>query len=153
MYIVIERRKAHKIKRIMLEKAIKIALNAHRGQKDRGGNPYILHCFRVMLSGDTIEEQIIGVLHDTVEDSPLTFKDLEKAGFSREIIDAIDSISKRPGEKYNHYLLRVHSNPLATKVKLRDIKDNMNVKRLGKLTPKDLERGLKYYDAYNFLKH
>lgn len=137
----------------LLELAIQIATKAHSGQTDRAGKPYILHCLRVMEAGKTIQEKIVGVLHDTIEDTLLTFNSLMIAGFSDEIIEAIDCITKRPGEKYKDYLLRVHSNPIATSVKLSDIKDNMDTKRLKKITPKDLERGQKYLDAYQFLRY
>lgn len=139
-------------KREYLENAIHIAVNAHAGQTDRAGKPYILHVFRVMLAGETADEMIVGVLHDTVEDTPITIPTL-KGLFPKEIVDAVDAITKRPGEKYKDYLLRVHSNPLATKVKLNDLKDNMDVTRLKKIGPKDKERGRKYLDAYQFLKY
>ena len=83
-----------------LEKAIKIAVEAHTGQVDKGGNPYILHPLRVMLSLNTEEERIVGVLHDVVEDCEgWTWQRLQDEGFSLDIIQALQSVSKTPEEE------------------------------------------------------
>ena len=74
----------------MLEKAIQIAFEAHQGQTDKAGSPYILHLIRVMNAGQTDNEKICGILHDLVEDTKWTFEDLKKEGFSEEIINALE---------------------------------------------------------------
>ena len=84
----------------MIEKALQIAIKAHKGQTDVGGKPYILHVLRVMNSVDKDEEKITAILHDVVEDTDWTFNKLKKEGFSNEIIEAIDSVTKRKGEDY-----------------------------------------------------
>lgn len=134
----------------MLEIAIQIAVKYHSGQTDRAGKPYILHCLRVMFSGETIQEKIVGVLHDIVEDTLITFNDLINAGFLKKIVEAIDCLTKRPGEKYQDYLNRIKTNPTAIKVKLNDLKDNLDVTRLKQI---DTEKINKYLKAYQFLKH
>lgn len=136
-----------------LEKAIKIAIEAHWGHKDRAGEPYILHCFRVMLSGENTNEQIAGVLHDVLEDSSVTVKDLENAGFSKEIIEAVEHLTHLPNESYEDYIKRVSENPIAIRVKLNDLADNMNLKRLKKVGPGDIERQIKYFNAMLLLKY
>lgn len=136
----------------MLEKAIQIAVDAHRGQKDKAGQPYVFHLFRVMLSGKTEEEQICGVLHDIVEDTKWTFEDLKREGFSDEIINALKCVTKTSdNENYEDFINRVLSNPLAIKVKLNDLKDNMDLSRLPEVTEKDKQRLIKYQNAFDRL--
>ncbi len=124
----------------MLNQAIEIAHTAHEGQVDKGGQPYIGHPLRVMNNVETVEEKIVAVLHDSVEDSDLTLEDLKVAGFSKEIIEAIDAITKRKGEKCNDYLKRVMDNSLALRVKIADMTDNMDISRMDNPTNRDRER-------------
>jgi (p)ppGpp synthase/HD superfamily hydrolase len=135
----------------MLETAVGIATKAHLGQVDKGGEPYILHCLRVMLSGDTIKEKICGVLHDSIEDTDVSLKNLEGFGFSKEIIDTVECLTKLPEEKYEDYLSRISTNPIAIKVKINDLRDNLDVKRLQKISDKDMSRINKYLKMYNQL--
>ncbi len=131
----------------MLNKAIEIANRAHAGQIDKGGEPYILHPLRVMLSRENELERICAVLHDVVEDSDITFDDLRKEGFSEEVIAVLDCLTKRDGESYDTFINRVLSNQTACHVKLADLRDNMNLTRIESPTEKDIERIQKYKDA------
>ncbi len=138
----------------MLEKAIQIAVEAHKGQKDKAGQPYILHPLRVMFLGQTENEKICGVLHDIVEDTHWTFEDLKKEGFSDEVIDALKCVTKiSDNEDYNKFIERVSTNPLAVKVKLNDLKDNMDLTRLSEITEKDKQRISKYKRAFDWLQN
>ena len=128
----------------MLEKAIEIAVEAHRGQLDKAGKIYILHPMRVMLRGKNETEMIVGILHDVVEDTPVTLVMLRIEGFSEEVIDALACLTKEKGEDYGHFIDRVLTNPLATQVKLYDIEDNLNRDRIPYPTPKDEARFVKY---------
>lgn len=128
----------------MLEKAIEIAVEAHRGQIDKAGKIYILHPMRVMLRGKNETEMIVGILHDTVEDTPATLDMLHIEGFSEDVLAAIACITKEKGEDYGHFIDRVLTNPLATQVKLYDIEDNLNRDRIPFPTPKDNARFAKY---------
>lgn len=128
----------------MLEKAIEIAVEAHRGQLDKAGKIYILHPMRVMLRGKNETEMIVGILHDVVEDTPVTLEMLRIEGFSEEVIDALACLTKEKGEDYGHFIDRVLTNPLATQVKLYDIEDNLNRDRIPYPTPKDEARFVKY---------
>ncbi|MBE9044927.1 HD domain-containing protein [Pleurocapsales cyanobacterium LEGE 10410] len=124
----------------MLDKAIEIAKIAHKGQVDKGGQPYIDHPLRVMNNLETVEEKIVAVLHDAVEDSDLTVEDLRAAGFSEVIVEAIAAITKQEGEKRKDYLKRVMDNPTALKVKIADMTDNADISRIPNPTDKDKER-------------
>lgn len=136
----------------MLEKAIEIAVEAHRGQIDKAGKIYILHPMRVMLRGKTKDEMIVGILHDTIEDTPVTLQMLENEGFSKTILDALSCISKENGEEYGHFIDRVLTNPLATQVKLYDLEDNMNRERIPYPTEHDLLRYEKYEKYHKIVK-
>lgn len=124
-----------------------MAKKAHEGQKDKAGQPYLFHCLRVMLAFDTEEEQICAVLHDTVEDSFFTFEDLQKAGISQTVLLALDALTKRKNECYEIYIERVLQNKLACKIKLADLEDNMNLKRIDFPTKDDYIRTKKYESA------
>lgn len=136
----------------MLEKAIQIAVSAHKEQVDKSEQPYILHLIRVMDAGETEQEKICGVLHDLVEDTDWTFEKLENEGFSEEIISALKCVTKQENEDYAAFIGRVKTNPLAIKVKLNDLRDNMDITRLFYITEKDRERLNKYLKAYQELK-
>ncbi len=128
----------------MLEKAIEIAVEAHRGQIDKAGKEYILHPMRVMLRGRNDTEMIIGILHDVVEDTPVTLDMLRLEGFSEEILAALDCITKHNEESYSAFIDRVLTNPLATQIKLYDMEDNLKRDRIPYPTPKDEARFQKY---------
>ena len=135
-----------------LERAIEIATEAHRGQIDKCGCDYIGHPLRVMAAGRTIEEKIVGVLHDVVEDSDWTFEMLEAEGFSAEIIAALRCLTKlSANEPYDKFIARVKGNSLAVAVKLNDLSDNMDIRRLPYLSDKDVKRLKKYLKAYKQL--
>ena len=135
-----------------LERAIEIAVEAHRGQVDKAGSEYVEHPLRVMASGRTLEEKIVGVLHDVVEDSEWTFARLEAEGFSADVIDALRCVTKlSDSEPYDKFIARIKKNPLAVAVKLNDLADNMDIRRLPYISEKDVKRLKKYLKAYKQL--
>lgn len=135
-----------------LQRAIEIATQAHQGQFDKSGKDYIEHPLRVMEMGSTEEEKIAGVLHDVVEDSDWTFEALEAEGFSQEIIAALKCVTKlSENENYDDFIERVKKNPLAVAVKINDLTDNMDIRRLPYLSDKDIKRLKKYLKAYKKL--
>jgi (p)ppGpp synthase/HD superfamily hydrolase len=134
-----------------LEKAISIALEAHKGKVDKAGAPYILHPLRVMLQMDTDEEMIAAVLHDVLEDSEITFRRLRSEGFSEGVMEALDSVTKRAGESYEDFVRRAGSNRIGRKVKRADLQDNMNLSRLKEIREEDLKRVRKYHKALTIL--
>ena len=135
-----------------LEKAIEIANEAHKGQYDKAGNDYIGHPLRVMDMGKTEDEKIVGVLHDVIEDTDWTFEALVAEGFSEEIIAALRCVTKTSeNENYDDFIERVKKNPLAVAVKINDLTDNMDIRRLPYLSDKDVKRLKKYLKAYKKL--
>jgi (p)ppGpp synthase/HD superfamily hydrolase len=134
-----------------LEKAIRIAAQAHEGQRDKAGAPYILHPLRVMMKMATETEHITAVLHDVVEDTDWTMERLHQEGFHEEILAALDCLTRQNGEEYEKFIERVKLNPLAIKVKIADLEDNLDVARLKEVTEADAKRLEKYQQALQML--
>ena len=132
----------------MLEKAIGIALKAHQDQVDKYGRPYVLHPIRVMARFRDPVLQQIAILHDVVEDSAWTCKQLRAQKFSAEIIEAVDALTRRQGEPYDSLIDRAALNPLALQVKLVDLEDNMDIRRMKDITRQDGERLNRYRKAH-----
>ena len=128
-----------------LERAIEIAVMAHKGAVDKGGRPYILHPLAVMMSLKTDEEKIVGVLHDVVEDTDWTFEALKQEGFSKEIIEALQSVTKSDSDSsYSDFIERAKTNAIGRKVKIADLKHNMDLSRIPSISNKDMERLERY---------
>ena len=135
-----------------LERAIEIAVQAHKGASDKGGAPYILHPLAVMHNLDTDDEKIVAVLHDVVEDTEWTFEKLLGEGFSVTVLDALRSVTKQDdGEDYFDFIRRAKTNPLGRKVKIADIRHNMDVTRIKVLGDKDVTRLNKYKKSLEIL--
>ncbi len=132
----------------MLEKAIGIALKAHQNQKDKYGQPYVLHPIRIMSSFRNPILQQIAILHDVVEDSSWTCEQLAAQSFSAEIVEAVDALTRRSEESYDSLIDRASINPLALLVKLADLEDNMDIRRMKDITEKDGERLNRYRKAH-----
>lgn len=116
-----------------LERAIAIAAEAHAGQTDKGGAPYILHPLRVMMRVEGEHARIAAVLHDLVEDTHWTFDDLRAEGFHEAVVAALDGLTRREGEIYLDFCRRAATNELARQVKLADIEDNLDPARVAAL--------------------
>lgn len=136
----------------LLEKALRIAVEAHAGQVDKSGKPYIFHPLRVCCRCFTDEEKMVALLHDTIEDTEITAEDLQSEGFPPYIVEAILSISRNEDETYEEFVKRTSLNPLGRAVKLHDLEDNMDISRLEQVTEKDIDRLNKYIKAYRYLK-
>ena len=135
-----------------LQRALEIATQAHQGQFDKAGRDYIGHPLRVMEMGKTENEKIVGILHDVIEDTDWTFEMLAKEGFSDEVIAALKCVTKTSeNENYDDFIDRVKKNPLAVTVKINDLTDNMDIRRLPYLSDKDVKRLKKYLKAYKRL--
>ncbi len=132
-----------------IEDAILWATEVHRGQVDKSGNPYILHPIRVMMRMTSPEARIVAILHDTIEDSDHTLDDLRELGYDEPIIAAVDAISRREDESYEEFIQRLKPNPLARRVKLGDLLDNMDLRRANPVVAeKDAERLARYQRAW-----
>lgn len=138
----------------MLSEAIVIATLAHNGQLDKGNNPYILHPLKVMHYLRDADEELrcIAVLHDVIEDTDVTFKDLRNANISERVIAAVHALTKMPGEGLDEYKARVFANRDAMLVKMADLRHNTNIRRLKGITEKDIQRTVKYHQFYTELK-
>ena len=130
-----------------LEDAIALAVQAHRGQMEKAGQPYILHVLRVMCQLETEHERMAGVLHDVVEDTSYTLDDLRRLGYPEPVVVAVDCLTRRTDETYEQFVERAGANPLARRVKLADIEDNMDIRRLPTVTERDMERLNRYSKA------
>lgn len=136
----------------LIEKSLEIALKAYKGQKDKAGEAYILHPLRVMAKMVNSDEKAVALLHDVIEDSDYTADDLRKEGIPANVIDAVLALTKEEGESYEFFIERVLKNKLASKVKIADIEDNINVLRLKSLKDSDLQRIANYHKAWNKLR-
>lgn len=131
----------------MLNKAIEIAARAHAGQVDKAGEPYILHPLRIMLTRKIELERICAVLHDVIEDTDITLDALRKEGFHEDVITVLDCLTKRDNEEYDAFIDRILKNETASRVKLADLHDNMDLARIQNPTETDMERLKKYKKA------
>ena len=134
-----------------LERAIAIAAQAHAGQTDKAGEPYILHPLRLMLAMETGLERIVAVLHDVVEDSGITLEKLRAEGFAEEAVAAIDALTKRDGESKMDAAARAKGNALALRVKLADNADNQDMILTSDPTEADVARIEEYRRIRAFL--
>ncbi|SEU14093.1 HD domain-containing protein [Stigmatella erecta] len=135
-----------------LEDAIALAVEAHRGQRDKAGQSYILHPLRVMMRLQTEAERMAAILHDVVEDTPYTLERLRALGYPEEVLGALDCLTKREGESYEAFIERLRPHPLARRVKLADLEDNMDVRRLPSVGPREAERLTRYRAAWSRLQ-
>ena len=135
-----------------LERAIAIALQAHAGQKDKGGEPYILHPLRVMLAMQHETGRIVAVLHDVLEDSGITAHHLRAEGFAEEVIEALALLTKMPGESRLDAAKRAAKHPLAWAVKLADNADNLDISRIPAPTAADYARLEEYRQVRELLE-
>ena len=136
----------------LTRKAMVIAYNAHDGQVDKSGVPYIYHPIHVAEQMDTEEECIVALLHDVVEDTNMTFEQLSEI-FSKEIIDILRLLTRKEEENYFDYILKIAKNPVAKKVKIADLMHNLDETRLNKITKIDIKRREKYKKALEILEN
>ncbi len=135
-----------------IERAIEIAARAHAGQVDKAGAPYVFHPLRIMLSLDTPEQRMAAVLHDVVEDTSVTLPDLVSEGFPAAVVEAVRALTKQPGESRLDAARRAARNPIARAVKLADVTDNMNLKRITAPKEKDYDRLREYEQVKELLE-
>ena len=135
----------------MVDLALSIATQAHEGQLDKAGVDYIEHPIYVASQVDTEEEKAVALLHDVIEDSPVSAEELLQAGLPETVVTAVQVLTKKKEQDYQTYLETVKKNPLARVVKLADLKHNSDLSRLSSITEKDRERLKKYKKAIDFL--
>ncbi len=136
----------------LVERAVRRALEAHAGQKEENGRPYLLHPLRLMLRMDTETEMAAAVLHDVVEDTATTLHDLRAEGFPEQVLAAVALLTHdKKNVSYRKYVERIASDPLARKIKLADLEDNLNLLRLRRLGVHETLRLKRYYEAWHRL--
>ena len=133
--------------------ALEVAKEAHKNQKDKGGNPYINHPIKVAEMLETEDERAVAFLHDIVEDTDITLEHLREYGFPDVILDAVDAMTKKPYEGYDGYIERLSKNKLAVKVKIADMTHNSDITRISNPTEKDTDRINKYKEKIEHLKN
>ncbi len=133
--------------------ALRIAIRAHEGQKDKSGREYIMHPIRVAERCGDPMAKIVALLHDTIEDTDVKVEYLRDEGFPEEIIDAVLSLSKQENENYEDFVHRASENPIGREVKIADLEDNMDIRRLKEITDEDVARLRKYLKAWHFLNN
>lgn len=131
--------------------ALRIAIRAHEGQKDKSGREYIMHPIRVAERCKDPRAKIVALLHDTIEDTDVTPDYLYSQGFPDEIIEGVLSVTKREGESYEDFVRRAALNPLGREVKRADLEDNMDIRRLETISDDDVNRLRKYLKAWHYL--
>jgi (p)ppGpp synthase/HD superfamily hydrolase len=138
----------------MLSMAISLSASKFVNVLDKGGNPYILHCLKVMhyTRSDDPEILSIAAMHDLVEDTDVTYQELRDMGFSKRVIEGVRCMTKVPGETAEEYFEKVSSNPDAVIVKMADLRHNSDIRRLKGVTEKDIRRIEKYQKMYQRLK-
>ena len=142
-----------KFESVQVQRAYEIAAKAHAGQVDKAGKDYIHHPLTVASFVETDDEKTVALLHDVVEDTPVTLRNLSDAGFSDAVVHAVDCVTKREGEELWDYLRRVKSDWLATAVKLADLRHNSDLSRIPNPTEKDNARADRYREEIAFLKN
>lgn len=135
-----------------LQDAIGLARQVHHGQVDKAGKPYIEHVLRVVSYLNTADDRIVGALHDVLEKSDYTAESLRSLGYPERIVHAVECLTKRHGEGYDHYISRVKQDEIARRVKVADLKDNMDMARIPVPSAMDWERLAKYQRALQQLR-
>lgn len=136
----------------LTKRAINIAYKAHEGQLDRSGIPYIFHPMHIAEQMTTEETCIVAILHDVVEDTDVTLDELKEAGFSENVINAINLLTHRDEVPYLDYVRALKDDPIASVVKLADLNHNSDRTRLNVITKKDEQRFIKYQKAKEILQ-
>ncbi|MBR1447770.1 MAG: GTP pyrophosphokinase [Prevotella sp.] len=135
----------------LYDRALQIAIQAHQGQKDKSGRDYIMHPIRVAERCKDPKAKIVALLHDTIEDTHITADFLRSEGFPDEIVDGVLSVTKREGEDYDTFVHRAAQNAIGREVKMADLEDNMDIRRLKEIAEDDVARLRKYLRAWQYL--
>ena len=133
------------------KKALRLCFEAHKGQVDKSGMPYVFHPFHLAEQMKDESTTIVALLHDVIEDTEYTVEDLIEMGFDGEVIEAIKLMTHEDGVPYMGYVKRIKTNPIARQVKLADLRHNSDITRLDRVTEKDLIRVEKYRKAIDIL--
>lgn len=131
--------------------SFRIAAQAHRGQVDKGGRPYLLHPLAVARQVSGTESKILALLHDVPEDTDVSLEQLAPL-LPPQLLKSLKLLTRRPGQPYSEYIEQLAQDPMAAQVKLADLTHNMDLRRIPHPTEKDFQRLEKYKKAYTYLK-
>jgi hypothetical protein len=137
-----------------LEDAIELATDKFRGVTDKAGQPYVLHLLRVMLRQSEAAAQQVAVLHDLIEDTPVSLEDLRRLNYAPEVVAAVDALTHREEQSYAQYVLQLAGNAWARQVKLADLEDNYRLDRVAFREGSEQEDGrriARYILSHQFL--
>ena len=137
----------------LTKKALKISFKVHKDQVDKAGLPYIFHPFYLANKMDDEYSICVALLHDVIEDGNYTVEELIKEGFPSEVVEAVKLLTHLKEDSYFDYINKMKLNSLARKVKIEDLKHNLDLSRLNEITNKDLERIEKYKKAIFILEN
>lgn len=135
----------------LYDRALRIAICAHEGQRDKSGREYVMHPIRVAERCKDLRVKIVALLHDTIEDTDVTPAYLRSEGFPDEIINGVLSVTRQKDESYEDFVCRAADNAIGKEVKIADLEDNMDIRRLSKITDDDVARLRKYLRAWQYL--
>lgn len=133
------------------KKALELAFEKHKNQKDKSGIPYIYHPFYIATKMNNENEIVVALLHDVIEDTNTTINDLKNIGFNNDILDAVDCMTHYDGQDYHEYIKKLSKNPIALKVKIEDLKHNLDITRLTTITKEDEIRVKRYKSCLKYL--
>jgi len=134
-----------------LEDAIVLAVEAHRGRRDKLGRPYILHPLRLMATLDAPAEQMAALLHDVVADSDVTVEEFRRRNCPPEVVEAIDRLTLRAGESFDEFIMRISKDPVARRVKIADLADNLDLRNWKDIGEPERERLIRYRRGWETL--
>ena len=137
----------------LFDRALQIAIQAHREQKDKSGREYIMHPIRVAERCKDPRAKVVALLHDTIEDTGVTAEYLHSEGFPNELVNGVLSVTKQDGETYDDFVRRAAENAIGREVKIADLEDNMDIRRLKEITEEDVARLRKYLRAWQYLNN
>lgn len=139
-----------------IDEALTLVANKFKGVTDKDGEPYVMHCLRVMMGTEHPHAQLVGLMHDLVEDTDVTLEDLQSLGFPPEVVEGVTLVTHEDSISYTDYVVRLSHNEIARQVKLSDLRDNSSITRVlyreGN-TERDVKRIGRYVLSYQFLTH
>ena len=135
----------------LTKKALTLCFEAHKDQFDKTGLPYVLHPFHLAEQMTDEYTTVCALLHDVIEDTDYTWQDLQKMVFPHEILEALKLLTHEESVPYMEYVQKIAENPIATKVKIADLRHNSDLSRLDAIDEWAIKRTQKYQKALDFL--
>lgn len=135
----------------LTKKALRLSFAAHKDAKDKSNIPYVYHPYAVAERMTDEISTAVALLHDVVEDTEITLEDLKKDGYPKEVTDALALMTHAPNVPYFDYIKKLSESDVARRVKISDLKHNMDLSRMESITDRDIARREKYVTAIEML--